>query len=82
MQSVVIIILACNNLMADPITKTQPMCQEFPIFLVEDVTNMQCLMHSQIEIAKSWWHGHQDWQIRKITCKQKKQYDKTVKKDI
>jgi len=81
-QLVVIVVLACNNLMADPANGKKIRCEEFPLTFIENVTNMQCMLHSQVEIAKHWWPTHQDWDVRRITCKR---IDKTAtnsKEDI
>ncbi len=83
-QAIVIIIFACNNLMADPETGKQPKCEEFPLVFTKAATAIQCIMHSQIEVAKLWWPTHQNWVIKRITCKEKKSIinDESSQEDI
>lgn len=65
-----LVVMAC--LLQEP-TKCH---EESLTYLEESVTPMQCMMHSQVEIAK-WQEYRPRWFAKKWTCRRAGAYAKT-----
>ena len=81
MNSIAIIVTACNFLMVSPSDPHKNECKDITLLFAPEhkVSMQQCLLHAQQEIAPGWW-CHKGWQITKITCQDRS--DEAKKKKV